>query len=296
MDRRLLGFLFGALPLAFVLLFAGLPTIEAFLYTLGYTGGSNAVVSQMAQNQVVATHGPTLGVYRGLWQMKSVRADLYSTLWVTAASVVLLLLVSWAIALYIRLSNGVLSRIVSTLYLIPMFIPSVIASYGLVTFWNAGGFVQALANHLGDKHFPSFGHTLFGVVIGNIWTGLPFSVLMLASGLTSVPDSYVEAARDVGARMWTVSWRILFPLNTLPVVIVATFSTIGVLGAYTIPYLIGPTAPQLLGVAMTSFYGAFNEPQQAEAMAVLIFALAAFVGSWYVWANVRMDKKAGAAR
>lgn len=292
-NRRWMGLLMAALPIVFLLVFVGLPTIDSFLYTFGYTGGPNAAVSAMAQNQVVSHHGPTLRVYTELWKMKSFRADFIATIWVTILSVVLLLAVSWVIALYLRFSNGWLARIASSLYLIPMFIPSVIASYALVTFWNTGGFVDAVATHLGDKHFPSFGYTLFGVVIGNVWTGLPFSVLMLASGLRNVPDSYVEAARDVGARVWTVSLKILLPMNTLPIIIVTTFSCIGVLGAYTVPYLMGPTAPQLLGVAMASFFSAYNEPQQAEAMAVMVFLLASIVGTWYVIANLRLDRKSG---
>lgn len=283
----------AALPIAFLLAFVGLPTVESFFYTFGYTGGPNAVVSEMAQNQVVSHHGATLGVYTELWKMASFRADFIATIWVTIASVALLLVISWVIALYLRFSDGWLARVASSLYLIPMFIPSVIASYALVTFWNSGGFVDALAKHLGDPNFPSFGYTLFGVVIGNVWTGLPFAVLMLASGLRNVPDSYIEAARDVGARAWTVSLRILLPMNTLPIIIVATFNCIGVLGAYTVPYLMGPTAPQLLGVAMTSYFSAYNEPQQAEAMAVMVFILAAAVGTWYVIANLRLDRKSG---
>jgi ABC-type spermidine/putrescine transport system permease subunit I len=296
MKQRVLGFVLAGLPFLFILIFVGFPVVQSVMYTLGFTGGPNQVVSEMAQNQVVAKHGPTLGVYRQLWHSTSFRSDFWSTIWVTLVSVVLLLIVSWAIALYLRLSNGRLSRVVSAIYIVPMFIPGVIAGYALLTFWEQGGYVNTIANHLGDPNFPSFGHTLMGVVVGQVWTGLPFSVLMLASGLSNIPDSVMEAARDVGARLWTVCWRILLPLNILPTAIVVTFSVIGSLGAYTIPFLIGPTAPQMLGVAMTTYYGAFNEPQQAEAMAVMIFIAAAFVGSLYVWANLRLDKKAGASR
>jgi ABC-type spermidine/putrescine transport system permease subunit I len=296
MKQRVLGFVLAGIPFVFILIFVGFPIIQSFMYTLGFTGGPNKVVSEMAQNQVVAKHGPTLGVYRELWHSAAFRADFWSTVWVTLVSVILLLIVSWVIAVYLRISNGRLARVVSAIYLIPMFIPSVIAGYALLTFWEQNGYLDTIAHHLGDPNFPSFGHTLMGVVVGQVWTGLPFSVLMLASGLQSVPDAVMEAARDVGAGLWTVCWRILLPLNLLPTAIVTTFSIIGTLGAYTIPYLMGPSSPQLLGVAMTTYYGSFNEPQQAEAMAVLLFIAAAFVGFLYVWANLRMDRKAGASK
>lgn len=177
MRQRVLGFVLAGIPFLFILIFVGFPMIQSVMYTLGFTGGPNQVVSEMAQNQIIAKHGPTLGVYRELWHSASFRSDFWSTIWVTLVSVVLLLVVSWVIALYLRFSNGRLARVVSAIYLIPMFIPSVIAGYALLTFWEQGGYVSTIANHLGDPNFPSFGHTLIGVVVGQVWTGLPFSVL-----------------------------------------------------------------------------------------------------------------------
>ncbi|MBE3559877.1 MAG: ABC transporter permease subunit, partial [Ktedonobacteraceae bacterium] len=142
--------------------------------------------------------------------------------------------------------------------------------------------------------FDGFGYTLFGVVLGQLWVNIPFAVLLLASGLRSVPDALVEAARDVGATFPVIFLRVLMPLNLLPTVIVATFTGIGILGSFTIPYLTGPNAPTLLGVTMTRYFQAFNQPQQAAAMSVLVFVLAAGLGAVYVWANVPSNRRMGA--
>jgi ABC-type spermidine/putrescine transport system permease subunit I len=88
---------------------------------------------------------------------------------------------------------------------------------------------------------------------------------------------------------------ILFPMNVIPTVIVATFTAIYVLGSFTVPYFTGPTAPNLLGPAMSSFFSAFNQPQQAEVLAMVIFGLALGIGAVYVWANVRTGKRAAAS-
>jgi ABC-type spermidine/putrescine transport system permease subunit I len=83
-------------------------------------------------------------------------------------------------------------------------------------------------------------------------------------------------------------------MNVIPTVIVATFTGIYVLGSFTVPYLTGPTAPNLLGPAMSNFFSAFNQPQQAEVLAIVVFVLALGIGAAYVWANVRTGKRAGA--
>lgn len=295
-KQRWIGFILGALPVIVMILFIGVPIVIAMMYTLGDVGGPNSIVSQMAQHQVIAQHGVTFRVYSQLLSNGTFRSDLWATVWVTALSVVLIMLVSWALALYVRFSHGVIAKIVSTMYLIPMFIPVVIASYALVTFWNDGGFVTALALHLGLRHFPAFGYTLLGIVLAQLWVNIPFSVLMLSSGLQGIPDKVIEAARDVGASWFPLVMKIVVPLNVLPTVIVGTFAAINVLGSFTVPYLVGPTAPQVLGVAMSNYFQSYNEPQQSEAMAIMLFILALGIGFIYVWANIRADRKEGLLR
>ena len=281
----------ASLPVLVVIVFMGLPMVFSALYTLGQTGGPNAIVAQLAQQQVVARHGLTLAVYLHLFGDAAFMQDFLATVWVTVASVLIQTLIGWILALYVRFSHGALAKVVGTLYVVPLFIPGVIAAYALVTFWNTGGIIAAVASHLGDPNLPMPGYTLAAVVIGQVWSGIPFSVLLLASGLQAIPDSYLEAARDVGASPWNVFFHILLPLNLLPTVIVLTFTGIGVLGSYTIPYLMGPSAPLMLGLAMSRYFSTYNEPQQAEAMAIIVFLLAALLGVLYVWANLRLDRR-----
>ncbi len=68
-------------------------------------------------------------------------------------------------------------------------------------------------------------------------------------------------------------------MNVIPTVIVATFTGIYVLGSFTVPYLTGPTAPNLLGPSMSNFFSAFNQPQQAEVLAIVVFVLALGIGA-----------------
>jgi ABC-type spermidine/putrescine transport system permease subunit I len=184
------------------------------------------------------------------------------------------------------------SRVVSALSVIPLFIPVVIASYAILTFYAATGFLKTLAYHVGWHSFPTLGYTLWAVVIAEIWVNVPFGVLMMSSGLNSVPNALIEAARDSGASLPRTVRSVLLPMNVIPTVIVATFTGIYVLGSFTVPYLTGPSSPNLMGVSMQQFFGSFNQPQQAEVMAMIVFVLAVGIGTIYVWANVRAAKRA----
>ena len=282
-------------PVGVIAVFIGFPVGAAIAYTLGKTGGPNSIVASIAQRQHVAKHGVTTAAYREVLGNSHVRADLRATIWVTLVTIVVVVLLSWSIALYLRLSDTWIARVVSALSVIPLFIPVVIASYAILTFYAATGFMRTLAYHIGWHSFPTLGYTLWAVVIAEIWVNVPFGVLMMSSGLNSVPNALIEAARDSGATLPRAVRSVLLPMNVIPTVIVATFTGIYVLGSFTVPYLTGPSAPNLMGVSMQQFFGSFNQPQQAEVMAMIVFVLAVGIGTIYVWANVRAAKRASSS-
>jgi ABC-type spermidine/putrescine transport system permease subunit I len=281
-------------PVGVIAVFIGFPVVAAIAYTLGRAGGPNKVVASLGQRQFIVHHGVTINAYRDILSNATIHRDLWATVWVTLIVTVVVVLVSWAIALYLRLTDSRVARIVSALSVIPLFIPVVIASYAMLVFYASDGFIKSVAYHLGMHGFPTLGYTLTCVALGEIWVNIPFGVLMMSSGLNGVPNNLIEAGRDAGASMPRVVWSILLPMNVIPTVIVATFTGIYVLGSFTVPYLTGPTQPNLLGPTMSNFFTAFNQPQQAEVLAIVVFVLALGIGAVYVWANVRTGKRSGA--
>jgi ABC-type spermidine/putrescine transport system permease subunit I len=283
--QRAVGAAMASLPVAVTVVFVGVPVVLAILYTLGDVGGLNSAVARVAQHQVVARGGLTLAAYRAFFASPELRADLVVTVVVTALQSTILVVVAVGLGLFVRFSKGRLAKAVSTLYVVPMFIPVVIASYALVTFWEDRGKLAGVLGALGLPHSGLPGYTTAGVVLGLVWTNLPFATILIGSGLQAVPEVLIEAARDVGARPWRILRRVVLPAIRLPLAVVVVFSATGALGAYTVPDLMGPNAPQMLGVSMTSFFQSFGQPQMAEVMAVLVFLGAIGLSGIYLWAN-----------
>lgn len=281
---RVRGFLLALPPILVIAFFIGLPVIAAVAYSFGYDGSINSVVASLAQKQHL---GGSLGAYEDVLDDPSFRTDLAVTVGITVVSVAVVLVLSWGIALYARFSDGIVAKLVTVLSIVPMFIPVVIASYAILTFYSTDGFTRTVFHLLGWEDSPVLAYKLSGVVVGQVWTHLPFGVLLISSGLGSVPDTLIDAARDSGASMARAVRSIMIPMAALPTIIVATFTGIGVLGSFTVPYLIGPNAPNMLGVTMTQYYQSFNQAQQAVVMAVVVFVLAAGIGYFYVRANAR---------
>jgi putative spermidine/putrescine transport system permease protein len=284
-----LGLLLASPPVIVLLLLVVVPAVEAAWFSLGLVPENNPVFS--TGMHLVRSASPTLKVYDDLFASPFFQADLALTLSVTVLAVLLVLVVSYVLALYARFGRGRLPSIVRTLYLIPMFVPVVIASYALITFYVDHGVLQAALAAVG-LGYSSPMYAEGGIVIGEVWTSIPFAVLMLGSGLDGLPQEMIEAAQDVGAGFLAVLWRIILPLNLVPALIVVTFTFIGVLGSFTVPYLLGANAPQMLGVAMDAYFSSYQQPQPAIAMAVLTFLIAAVAGAVYVWATARTGRAA----
>ena len=282
-----LGLVMALPPFLVLLALIVYPAVEAALFSLGQVPTNNIAFS--TGMHLIESKTLTLDVYRQLFASSYFQDDLAVTFIVTVLSVVFVLIVSYVLALYVRFGSGPLVAVVRSLYLIPMFVPVVIASYAMITFYVDHGIFQAVLFHLG-LGYASPVYATPGIVIGEVWTSIPFAVLMLGSGLDSLPQEMVEAAQDAGAGFFSVIWRIVVPLNIVPAMIVLTFTFIGVIGSFTVPYLIGPNAPQMLGVAMNAYFTSYQQPQPAVAMAIMTFLIAAIAGAAYVWSTARSGK------
>jgi ABC-type spermidine/putrescine transport system permease subunit I len=278
-------------PAVLVLIFVGVPIVIGIAFTFGYTGGLNSVASTLAVS-VYSADGwrPTLAAYAQVFGDPRFRGDLGVTIWVTLVTVAVVLVLAWAVALYARLNGGFLGRFLSGVAVIPLFIPIVIGAYAIRSFYLNTGFPSSLGRKLGID-IPALSYHTPGIVIGQIWASLPFAVLLISSGLAAVPDALIDAARDTGASRARAVWSVMIPMTTVPTVIVATFTGVGVMGSFTVPYMIGPAAPNMLGVTLQQTYASYSRPQDAQVMAVVLFVLAAGIGVLYVWANARQAKQ-----
>lgn len=299
MRRRIdvRGPLLVAAPVLVILLFIGLPMVSGVLYSFGDTGGFNATIAAIGQHQHVSDRGwLTLGAYQEVIADARFRASLWATVWVTAVSTVAVMVLAWVVAMHLRFHDGPLSRAVAGVSVVPLFIPAVIGAYSILTFYAPNGFLRTIAHLIGWSDAPVFSYTLVGVVLGSVWSNLPFAVLLVSSGLAAVPQGLIEAAQDVGASGWRRFRSVLLPMTAVPTIIAATFTSIGVLGSFTLPYIVGPTARNLLGPLMSDTYSAFNMPQQAQVMATVVFVLASIPAVAYIRTNFRSSGGRGAAR
>ncbi|WP_179223905.1 ABC transporter permease [Paenibacillus tyrfis] len=232
----------------------------------------------------------TLEHYRFLFTDPAMLANIKYTLYLTLVSSVLVLLIAYVLAVFLRFSTGVLAKWIERLYYIPMFIPSVIATYGIMNMYGNHGWLARILLLFTNEPMMKVLFDFKGLLLANLWFHIPFATMLLSSALSGIPNAVIESAKDVGAGKIQVFTRIIVPLSFKSLLVAATFVVMGIVGSFTAPFLIGPNAPQVLGVAMQQQFSVYFETGISSACAVFMFVLCSLVGYFYIRSMMNEEK------
>jgi ABC-type spermidine/putrescine transport system permease subunit I len=142
--------------------------------------------------------------------------------------------------------------------------------------------VDVLLNAVGLPKMPSPYLTPWGPVIGLVWDNIPLTVLILLAGLGAVSDASIEAARDVGAGRLAVLRHIILPRLGGSLLVAVSFAVLGIFSSFTLPYVLGPAAPEMMGPFMQRTFRDLNDPTAAITQAVVTFGFCIAFGLVYV--------------
>jgi putative spermidine/putrescine transport system permease protein len=105
------------------------------------------------------------------------------------------------------------------------------------------------------------------IVFSYIW--LPFMILPVWAAVERVPDSYLEASADLGARGWRTFRSVLFPL-ILPGIAAGSIFTFSLtLGDFITPTLVGGASSDFIGNVVYDNVGVASNVPFAAAFAVV---------------------------
>lgn len=271
------GYLLVAPPTILIVGLFFLPALQSFIRTI--TAGE------------AGAGGISFARYSGFFQSSIARSNLLFTFNITLTSIAILFAICFPIALYLRFSKSRIANWVLSIAMLPLFVPGIMSSYALIRFLRPRGMLMTMLNIFGLASFYATPYLKpLGIVIGLVWEGIPFTLLVLTAGLSQIGDAVIESARDVGASNWQVFLHILLPLIRRAALIAFCLNFIGNFGAYTIPYLLGPAAPQTMGVYMQQTLQGYQQPLDAETQAVITFAICLMIGLFYIRAIARSQQ------
>src|ERR1700751_105276 len=248
LDRReVLGAIFLAPAILYVLLLVGLPFLLALYYSVSaYT-----------------IYDPTwrfvgLANFRQILNNPVFLETLGNTFLFTFGSQLLgLILGKFGALLLLRPFPG--RKIVRALIILPWAVPIALATvawewmfdslYSVIN-WTliALGLIERsnAPNWLGNPHL-----AMLCVIVVNAWRFFPFAIVIFLAGITAVPQDVIDAATVDGAGFWRRNYQIIMPMIFPIVAIGLIFGTVFTFTDLSIVYLLtngGPVnATQVLG-------------------------------------------------
>ena len=231
----------------------------------------------------------TLENYQYFFTSQEAFNSLVFTVIEAVSTMLLAILFSFLLALYLRFSKSRISRVIGRLYLLPRFIPGIVAVYAVMNIIKDAGFINRFLQLFGIVYKPGLLYDMKGIILCNLWFNIPFSAMLLSAALSSVADSYVESARDAGCSWWKILRQIIWPLVYKDVIVAATFILMGQIGAFTIPYLTGPNNPKMLGILLYQQVNTYLNYQRAAALSVLMFIICLGGAIVYIKSNMKEE-------
>ena len=262
-----------------------LPAFLVAMATVAYP-----IINGVIQSFQDASGNFTLENYTYFFTNENELSNILFTLYIVVITVVIAIVVAYLLAIYLRFSKSKISKIIGFLYLIPRFIPSMVAVYAMITIIRDSGFLNRLFLLFGIDFVPSLMYSENGVILMNLWFNIPFAAMIIASSMGGIQDSVIESAKDIGASKWIIFKKIIFPLSYKDALIAGTFVFMSNVGSFTTPYLMGPNAPKLLGVDLFNQFNSYMDYPKAAALSVIMFIICAISAVVYIYTNMKENE------
>jgi len=116
-------------------------------------------------------------------------------------------------------------------------------------------------------------NTPFSLVLGMVYTYVPFMILPLYANLVKMDLRLLEAALDLGATPWQAFWRITVPLSKSGIIAGSMLVFIPCVGEFVIPDLLGGPETLMVGHVLWDEFFSNNDWPMAASVAVVMVGL-----------------------
>jgi putrescine transport system permease protein len=116
-------------------------------------------------------------------------------------------------------------------------------------------------------------NTPFSLVVGMVYTYLPFMVLPLYATLSKMDLRLLEAAADLGATPWVAFWKVTVPLSKAGIIAGSMLVFIPCIGEFVIPELLGGPRTLMIGRVLWDEFFSNQDWPMASAVAVVVILL-----------------------
>lgn len=218
----------------------------------------------------------------------------FKILWISCIlaffTTALCLVLGYPFAYIIARSPARYRNILMLLIIVPFWTNSLIRTYAWIVLLRTEGVINTLLMQLGLIDQPlSLLYNETAVLIGLVYTMLPFMVLPLYASIEKLDRSLLEAAGDLGARPWQTFGRVTLPLTAPGIMAGSLLVFIPSLGLFFIPDLMGGSKIVLIGNLIKNQFLTARDWPFGSASSIILMALTLLFIAVYI--SITKDKQ-----
>jgi putrescine transport system permease protein len=214
--------------------------------------------------------------------------DLYfktylSSIKYAAITTLLCLVIGYPFAYFMARARATIQPALLMLVMLPFWTSFLLRVYAWKGLLTEHGWVAELLILLKLDHLllaagvtPALGKFMnspFSLVLGMVYTYLPFMILPLYGNLAKMDLRLLEAAADLGATPWTAFWKVTVPLSKAGIIAGSMLVFIPCIGEFVIPELLGGPQTLMIGRVLWDEFFSNNDWPMASTVAVVMILL-----------------------
>lgn len=194
------------------------------------------------------------------------------TLQLSLAVTVLCMVIGYPLAYVAANARPAVAGLMMTFVLLPFLTSVLVRNYGWIVMLRPGGPIAEAVSALAGTEVPLV-YNRFGVLVGLVYTMLPYFVLTLFSVLKGIDTRLIFVAYSLGTSKWKAFQRIYLPLSMPGVVGGALLVFILSAGFFITPRLLGGDRDQMLSSIIAYQVEILIDWNFASALAIVLLVI-----------------------
>ena len=199
-KNNLFKFLFTVPVVIYSLLLIFLPLVYIFVISFFKSDGYGGMIEVF-----------TLQNYIQLFDMVYVKIFTQSII-IALVVTFICILIAYPFALAISHKSKIIQKVLTTLVMVPFLTNSLIRMYGWIVLLRMSGVINRFLLDLSLINNPlELMYNNFGIIVGMVYTFLPFMILPVYNSVSVIDKSLLEASSDLGASKIKTFFKIILP-------------------------------------------------------------------------------------
>jgi spermidine/putrescine transport system permease protein len=265
-----IGWLLLTPLLLWLALFVVVPTAILFVYSFCQRDELGQVVFAFTPTNYARILDP---VYLGIFGR---------SLWYAALTTALCLVIGYPVAYYIGRSPPARRSTLLLLVMIPFWISFLLRTYAWLSLLKGEGLVSALLQGLHLLTGPlDILYSPTAVILGLVYTYLPFMILPIFTSAEKLDNSMIEAALDLGAGPVRAFTQVIIPLTKPGIFAGVLLVFVPSIGMFAVTDLMGGAKVPMIGNVIQNQFGQARDWPFGAALGITFLALFA-IAFWFL--------------